>query len=221
MYKKYRANLQSLTSSTMQLTPVSHPDQADFRQTVQVIMTQVIVKSLRDALMAMLCLSALLVPALAQSVSNPSGLPLPRFVTTRSEPINVRVGPGTRYDVAWVFIKAGQPVEIIQEFDTWRKVRDVDGDEGWVHQNLLASRRAGLVTPWASEGQIALRTTQSMDAPVRAWLTPGFRVEIDRCNEGWCTVSATFAPEGSRSRTFSGFIPQTDLWGVYPNETFS
>src|SRR5262245_17299828 len=80
--------------------------------------------------------------ALAQD--NPSGLPLPRFATTRSSPINVRVGPGTRYDVAWVYVKPGTPVEIIQEFDTWRKIRDFDGSEGWVHQNLLSGNRAGL-----------------------------------------------------------------------------
>ena len=58
--------------------------------------------------------------AIAQDIG-PSGLPLPRFVSTRSAPINVRVGPGTRYDIAWVFKQPGLPVEITQEYDTWRK----------------------------------------------------------------------------------------------------
>jgi SH3-like domain-containing protein len=86
---------------------------------------------------------ALLVPPALAQVGNPSGLPLPRFATTRSEPINVRVGPGQKYDIAWTYLKAGVPVEIIQEFDTWRKIRDVDGTEGWIHQNLLTGTRAG------------------------------------------------------------------------------
>ena len=72
---------------------------------------------------------------------------LPRFVSTRSAPINVRVGPGTRYDIAWIFKKPGLPVEITQEYDTWRKIRYVDGDEGWIHQSLLIGRRTAIVQP--------------------------------------------------------------------------
>src|SRR5262245_57879987 len=64
--------------------------------------------------------------ARAQEVG-PSGLPLPRFVTTGADRINVRVGPGERYNIAWVYVKKGIPVEIVQEFDTWRKIRDADG----------------------------------------------------------------------------------------------
>ncbi|MCR6656456.1 MAG: SH3 domain-containing protein [Opitutus sp.] len=97
---------------------------------------------------ASLAMAAVLLPCLAVAADDQSGLPLPRFVTTRSNPINVRVGPGTNYDVAWVYVKAGTPVEIIQEFDTWRKIRDADGSEGWLHQNLLRAGGAGLVAPW-------------------------------------------------------------------------
>lgn len=185
------------------------------------MITQDFRRAFRRYVLGFLCALALVTPAIAQSVNNPSGQPLPRFATTRSEPINVRVGPGTRYDVAWVFVQSGQPVEIIQEFDTWRKIRDVDGEEGWVHQNLLATRRTGLVTPWASDGQIALRANPKSDGAVRAWLTPGIRVEVDRCSAGWCTVKAYFTPPNGRRQTFSGFVSQLDIWGVYPNEDFS
>ena len=78
-------------------------------------------------------------PALA---ATDSGLPVPRFVTLRADKVNVRAGPGARYPVEWVFERKGMPVEIVAEFDTWRKVRDIQGTEGWVHQNLLSSRRA-------------------------------------------------------------------------------
>lgn len=153
--------------------------------------------------------------ALAQSASNPSGLPLPRFVTTRSAPVNVRVGPGTRYDIAWVFVSAGQPVEIIQEFDVWRKIRDSEGAEGWIHQNLLSGSRAGLVTPPAGDGDTPLRDRPDEEGAVRAWLGPGFLVGIEGCEQGWCAASA--AGDG---RTYKGYIRQTALWGVYPEETF-
>lgn len=161
----------------------------------------------------------LLLPFPVAAQDNPSGLPLPRFVTTRSTPINVRVGPGTRYEVAWVYVKAGTPVEIVQEFDTWRKIRDFDGSEGWVHQNLLSGKRAGLVRPDGSE-QVALLAGPSADSGVRAYLSPGFHVDISECDGAWCEVSATDHPENGRPAVYSGYLPQADLWGVYENEQF-
>lgn len=176
--------------------------------------------ALAKALFVVLILALAPASAYAQAAGNPSGLPLPRFVTTRSTPINVRVGPGTKYDVAWVYVKAGLPVEIVQEFDTWRKIRDLDGSEGWVHQNLLSGGRAGYVAPWASGQQVPLRTKGAEEAGVRAYLTSGFRVEIARCDGTWCEVSATDHPASGRPNTYSGFLPQGDLWGVYQGEKF-
>lgn len=155
------------------------------------------------------------------AAEGPSGLPLPRFVTTRSTPINVRVGPGTKYAVAWVYVKAGTPVEIIQEFDTWRKIRDADGSEGWLHQNLLVGKRAGLVAPWKAEGeQIALLRSAADDAGVRAWLTPNFRVDIKECTGTWCEVVATTHPVNGSPQSFDGWLHQDELWGVYKGEEF-
>lgn len=159
---------------------------------------------------------------MAVAAENPSGLPLPRFVTTRSDPINVRVGPGTKYSVAWVYVKAGVPVEIIQEFDTWRKIRDADGSEGWLHQNLLQGKRTAVVTPAAAEADapVALRSGRSADAGARAWLTPGFVVDLKACDGSWCEASASYTPEGGRKQSYDGWIAQSELWGVYEDEEF-
>lgn len=171
-------------------------------------------------MVVLLAIFALFSPAVTFAADNPSGLPLPRFVTTRSTPINVRVGPGTKYDVAWVYVKAGLPVEIVQEFDTWRKIRDLDGQEGWVHQNLLSGKRAGYVAPWLAEDQLALRVNDSEDGSVRAWLVPGFQVDIIECDGAWCAVNAIDHPPEGRTATYSGYLKQGDLWGVYEGEVF-
>ncbi len=154
-------------------------------------------------------------PVRAEGMVGPSGLPLPRFVSTRSAPINVRVGPGTKYDIAWKFEMPGLPVEITQEYDTWRKIRYVDGDEGWIHQSLLISRRTALVEPFGGAEKAALRTRAEDDAPMRAWLGAGLLVSIDSCSDGWCKIKAR-ASENSAS--VSGEILQIELWGVYPDE---
>ena len=153
----------------------------------------------------------------AQAQNNPSGLPLPRFVTTRSNPINVRVGPGTRYEIAWNFTVSGVPVEIIQEFDTWRKIRDVEGDEGWVHQSLLSGNRAGFATPLVANGEVVMHAGPSAESPARARLAPGLRVSISACDGAWCNVTAS---QADTSRSWTGWVRQEELWGVYPDEVF-
>lgn len=156
----------------------------------------------------------------ATAAETASGLPLPRFVVTRSSPINVRVGPGTKYDIVWVYKVAGTPVEIIQEFDVWRKIRDVDGSEGWVHQTMLTGGRAGYVGSWVENPQVPLRVSAAAESGVSAWLAPGFPLRISSCDAGWCSVTATDHPEGSRPVPYSGYLPETDIWGVYKGESF-
>src|SRR4026209_512491 len=70
-----------------------------------------------------------------------SGLPLPRFASLRSDEVNVRTGPGPRYPIDWVFKRKAMPVEIVAEYENWRKIRDWQGASGWVHQSLLSGQR--------------------------------------------------------------------------------
>ena len=158
-------------------------------------------------------------PALAVE-KNEDGLPLPRFASTRSAPINVHVGPGLKYDVAWIYNIPKTPVEIVAEFDIWREVRDFDGTEGWIQQNLLSGDRAGLVEPWKKDANVPLLSSAAADASVKAYLASGFRVDIRRCDGSWCQVDATGPDATGRPTSLSGYLQQSELWGVYQGETF-
>lgn len=138
-----------------------------------------------------------------------SGLPIPRFVSLKAGRVNVRVGPGEDYKVAWVFTRPALPVEIIQEFDTWRRIRDSDGSVGWVFHSLLSGKRTAVVTPWAKGEPRPIRAAASADAAIAAYLEPGVMATIDRCRAGWCRLSGD---------DFSGWIEQDQLWGVYQDE---
>ena len=59
----------------------------------------------------------------------------------------MRGGPAKDHDVAWVYTRAGLPVEITAEFENWRRIRDSEGAEGWVFHSLLSGRRTALVAP--------------------------------------------------------------------------
>lgn len=187
-------------------------------------MLEFLAQNRRNAGMDRRTVSALFVGVILTFASGQSALAqqsdagnLPRFVSTRSQPINVRIGPGTRYDVAWEFKKSGLPVEVIQEFDVWRKIRYVDGEEGWVHQNLLTPRRAGITRPFGAGGRTAIYAKPEDGAKVRAWLEPGFLLSVDKCEDGWCEVQT---PRSDGNKSFSGYVVQFELWGVYPDEVF-
>jgi SH3-like domain-containing protein len=144
----------------------------------------------------------------------PSGLPLPRFVSLKSAKVNLRIGPGLNYPVDWMYLKSGLPMEIIQEYDNWRKVRDADGTEGWVNQSLLSGKRTAIVTPWqrGKEARLTLVQEAREGAPLVAEVEPGVVGTIRACNGEWCEM------EFGRTR---GWISQSLVWGAYPGEAIT
>ena len=140
-----------------------------------------------------------------------SGLPVPRFVSLKSDRVNVRGGPNKDHEVVWVYTKAALPVEITAEFDNWRRVRDWDGGEGWVYHSLLSGRRTIIVAPKAKprDEVVSLFDAPARTAKLIARLQPGVQGLVKRCTGDWCRI----AGDG-----FDGWIEQDRLWGVYPNE---
>ena len=151
-----------------------------------------------------------------------TGLPLPRFVSLKAKNVNLRVGPGRKYAINWQYRKQGLPVEIIQEFDQWRRIRDSDGASGWVLHSLLSSKRTAIIAPWERPkiemGKPVVRVlfdgkdTASHDSTTIAKLQPGLMVSVHECSTTWCEVEA-------QNTRF--WIKHTKMWGVYPAETVS
>ena len=111
---------------------------------------------------------------------------LPRFASLRSDDVNMRAGPGTRYRIDWVYKRRDLPVEIEREFDVWRWVRDADGIQGWVHQATLMGRRSFIV----QKADATLRSDPSDTASAVAILKPGVIGRIRSCEAAsdWCNV---------------------------------
>ncbi|KIZ33213.1 MULTISPECIES: SH3 domain-containing protein [Rhodopseudomonas] len=138
-----------------------------------------------------------------------SGLPVPRYVSLKSDHVNVRVGPTKDNEVAWVYTRAGLPVEITAEFENWRRVRDSQGAEGWVYHSLLSGRRTAVVTMKSKDDLATLYDSADEKSPVAARLEAGVVAQVKHCAQGWCQVSGN---------GFDGWIEQQRLWGVYLNE---
>ncbi|MEP9351469.1 SH3 domain-containing protein [Xanthobacter sp. KR7-225] len=151
---------------------------------------------------------AALAPAQAAQ-DGTSGLPVPRFVSLKADTVNVRNGPNKDHDVAWVFHRAGLPVEVTAEFETWRRIRDADGAEGWVYHSMLSLRRTALVAPWQKGDPVPLRDAPNAEARVVAKLEPGVLGVVKSCDGKFCRIAG---------ESFDGYVAQSLLFGVYPNE---
>jgi SH3-like domain-containing protein len=157
---------------------------------------------IRAASLLLWCLLAA-APALAQGRTD--ALPIPRYVSLKSDEVNVRTGPGVQYPIEWVFTRRHLPVEVIEQYEYWRKVRDVEGTTGWVHNSTLTGKRYALVT-----GEVrTLRRKPELSAPEAARLEPGVIGQILECEGAFCRLEAGGV---------KGWLARTEFWGVYPNE---
>ena len=124
-----------------------------------------------------------------------TGLPLPRFVSLKADRVQVRQGPGTDHKILWVFNRVGLPVEVIQEHENWRQIRDQDGAVGWVANNLLSARRTGVVLAWAT-GEA--RTGTAKPVPLYSSRASS-AASADAMGAGARSRSATSAATSSRA----------------------
>jgi SH3-like domain-containing protein len=145
----------------------------------------------------------------AVAVGSATRLPVPRFVSLKSDRVNLREGPSKDHRTTWIFQRAGLPVEITAEFETWRRIRDSEGTEGWVLHSLLSGRRTALAAPWMKSGLLPVRRKPEEDAAITAQLQPGVLATVRNCDAGWCRIAGD---------NFDGWIRQDRLWGVYPTE---
>lgn len=132
-------------------------------------------------------------------------LKLPRFVSLKAGEVNVRSGPGLRYQIKWVMKRGGLPLEVIAEFEQWRKIRDIEGSEGWLHSSMLSGKRTVMLN---GEEQVLKRSEEPDAAPV-ARMQKGAYAELLECTKDRCRVKA---------QDIKGWVDRALLWGIYPEE---
>ena len=130
-----------------------------------------------------------------------TGLEVPRFVSLSSNKTNVRAGPGRRYPIKWIYQRQNLPVKVIAEFDTWRKIKDHEDIEGWVHQRMLSGRKWVFVI---RENTIIWEEQRAKARGV-ARLETGVIARLGECSVEWCLVEAD---------SYKGWVAKTDVWGA-------
>ncbi|NWH09111.1 MAG: SH3 domain-containing protein [Alphaproteobacteria bacterium] len=137
-----------------------------------------------------------------------SGYPVPRFASLKTNQVNLREGPGLDTPIRWTYVREDLPVEIIAEHEHWRRVRDFEGTTGWVHRQMLSLTRTGYVM---GKEAAPIREKPDDSSVIVAYASPGVIGRVRACDGTHCLFSV---------RGYTGYIPQSDLFGVYANETF-
>ena len=123
----------------------------------------------------------LLLITLTGQAAAQTGLPLPRFVSLRASEVNMRTGPGVRYPIQWKLVYRHMPVEIVAEFENWRKIREWEGSVGWVHKSMLSGQRWVIIR----KGKQTLRGSTKPDAPVVARIEKKVIGKVEKCDARW------------------------------------
>lgn len=141
----------------------------------------------------------------APSRGQVTNLPLPRFVTLKTDEGNARRGPGLSHRIDWVFTRTGMPLKVTAEYENWRRVEDQEGLGGWVHYSLLSGVRSVIITAELAD----FRDAPEPDAEVVLRAERGVIARVQQCIPAWCRLSV----EGEK-----GWVSTAALWGVDPGE---
>ena len=163
---------------------------------------------MRKIITLALLYSTVSTPAMSTNIGSVTGYEIPRFVSTKSIPVNVRTGPGRRYPVQTVY-RVKMPMQVIDEYGYWRKVRDWQGEEGWIHRLLLSNKRLGVITPPTA----LLYDDYNNSKNVVVHLKKDVIVRLENCNIDWCEVKIPL-------KNYSGYITPDVVWGLEKNEIF-
>lgn len=142
-----------------------------------------------------------------EEVGRVTGLPLPRFVSLKGNKTYMRRGPGKSHAIMWEYKRRGLPIEVVDESDHWRKIRDMDGSEGWIHQTVLSGRRMVVTL----EGTHIVRSGDGYTFGPVAQTSGGMVLRPEQCKRNWCKVE---------HKEFEGWLPKEILYGIYEEEVF-
>ena len=138
-----------------------------------------------------------------------TGYDIPRFVSLKSNEVNMRVGPSINYPINLKYTKKNLPIEIIDEFDVWRKIKDSENNIGWLHKSLLKGNRFVLtVNKKNSTKNIYDRPNGNQIGIVEK----NNILKLESCLKNWCLVS---------HKEIRGWLSKDFVWGVYATEVYN
>ena len=138
-----------------------------------------------------------------------TNLQLPRFVSLKSNDVNLRVGPSVNYPIELKYTQNNLPVEIIDEFDFWRKIKDSENNIGWLHKSLIKGERFVLTV---NKNNYVKSIYNRPNGNQIGMVEKNNILNLESCLQNWCLVS---------HQKIRGWLSKEFIWGVYETEVYN
>ena len=122
------------------------------------------------------------------------------FLSLKNEEVNVRMGPSKKYPIKFTYKKKYLPLEILDKFENWKKIKDFENNSGWIHASLLSKKKSAINI---KNNSVLYKKPTIFSQPI-AKLETGRLVLISKCKIKWCKIT---------SGNFDGWIFKNSLWG--------
>lgn len=127
------------------------------------------------------------------------------MMSINGDKVNLRSGPGTKYAVKWEY-GSGFPVEVLQNKGKWSKIKDFEGDTGWVHTSLLSKDQQMIVKANKDQDKkINIREQPGTKSKVVGEAYYGVVFKTLKKSGGWVKVK--------HESGLTGWIKSSLLWG--------
>ena len=138
-----------------------------------------------------------------------TSLDIPRFVSLKSNDVNLRVGPSVNYPIEIKYLQKNLPVEIIDEFDVWRKIKDYQNNIGWLHKSLVKGDRFILTGVGLKN---SVNVYNRPNGKLIGIIEKNNILSLSSCLVNWCSVY---------NNEIKGWLTKDNIWGVYKEETYN
>ena len=138
-------------------------------------------------------------------IGKETGFEIPRYVSLKTNDANIRVGPSKKYPIVLKYTKKNFPLKVLEEYEEWRRVEDLEKNSGWIHKSLITGKRTGIIL--SDEKNVKLLNT--LDGNIIGEIGKRNIVYLEKCKINWCLVSLG---------NFNGWIDKKYIWGVKQNE---
>lgn len=142
----------------------------------------------------------------ADIVGSNTGYKIPRFLSLKSDEVNLRIGPSTKYPIIIKYTQQNLPIKIIDENKSWREIIDYEGNRGWIHKTLIKGERFAII----KEGKLFKVKVFNKPKGKNIGEIGKFNiVKIKKCLTNWCLINFN---------SNKGWVNKNNLWGVFESE---
>ena len=127
----------------------------------------------------------------------------PKYVSLKKNEVNARVNASFDAPLKFLYQKKGLPVLTIDEYGNWKKIRDIDGEESWIHKSMLSNKKTFINI----KKQNLIKYLEKKDLVV-AIVNDGVVGKIIKCDNSHCLVKV---------KSYKGWLEKQFLWGIKKN----